>query len=96
MKAPRRTRARSFYERAMTAAERDALDDALVIEGLDEEVALLRLRLRSLLAESDADERLIQAGIRLLLQALATRHRIEGRHVEELGSILAPEEAARG
>ena len=38
-----------FYSHALDEAERVELEDAMGIEGLDEEIAILRLRLRDLL-----------------------------------------------
>ncbi|MGD0765233.1 MAG: hypothetical protein ABR978_02870 [Dehalococcoidia bacterium] len=43
--------AQSFYESALSAAERENLPQARDVEGLDEEIAVLRLRLRSVLKE---------------------------------------------
>jgi hypothetical protein len=40
---------RGFYGRALDAAEKVALEEAIEIEGLDEEIALLRVKLRELI-----------------------------------------------
>ncbi len=53
-------RVRSFYARALTAADRTALDDARDVEGLDDEVALLRVQIRRLLADEEPDPRVVQ------------------------------------
>jgi len=42
---------RGFYGRALDEAEKLELEEASQIEGLDEEIALLRVKLRELLAE---------------------------------------------
>lgn len=44
-------RKHGFYSRAVDAAEALQLEDAAAVEGLDEEIAILRVRLRRLLGE---------------------------------------------
>ncbi len=84
-----RRRGRSFYERALDASDRDLLEDARDVEGLDDEVALLRMEIRRLIEEQDPDPRLFQAGLRLLIQALVARHRLSNRQAEDLGDAAA-------
>lgn len=84
----RRVSQRSFYERALDAAEQDDLADARRIEGLDEEVALLRLRLRDALEQHPEDFRLLQGGARLLIQALLARHRLSPKQADNLGEAV--------
>lgn len=52
MNRTRRSKARSgeagFYSPALTEAERVEMEDASRVEGIDEEIALLRVRLREL------------------------------------------------
>lgn len=80
---------RSFYEHALDAAGRDAFEDAHHVAGLDDEVALLRLQVRRLIEEGDPDPKVLQSGIRLLIQALAARHRLSGAQAEGLGNAAA-------
>jgi hypothetical protein len=82
-------RATSIYLRAMDASDADIFDAALGAEGLDDEVALLRLRIRKLLEESPVDEALLQGGLRLLLQAVGTRHRLNGNQADDLSDAVA-------
>ncbi|MEE8370408.1 MAG: hypothetical protein V3S00_06540 [Dehalococcoidia bacterium] len=58
-----------FYSRVLDEAERMELQVALEVEGLDEEIALLRWKLRSLLEKEPED-------IKLLLQAVNTLARL--------------------
>ncbi|MQC19243.1 MAG: hypothetical protein DWG83_01560 [Chloroflexi bacterium] len=74
----------SFYERALDASDRDLLAEARDVEGLDDEVAMLRVHVHRLLEEQSADPRQLQAGIRLLVQALTARHRLTGREAQTL------------
>ena len=82
-------RVRSFYARALSAADRAALDDARDVEGLDDEVALLRVQIRRLLADEEPDARVVQGAMRLLLQTLIAQQRLSGRQAEGLGDAAA-------
>jgi len=74
----------TFYERALDASDRDLFTEASQVEGMDEEVALLRMQIRRLLEEQSDDPGAFHAGIRLLVQALSARHRLSGREAETL------------
>lgn len=80
---PRR-RTSSFYERALSASDRELFEDALDVEGVDGEVALLRLHIRRLLEEEPQDSDALRSGIRLLVTALSARHRLTGREAQTL------------
>lgn len=66
----------SFYAIALTEADRAALDDARAVEGLAEEIALLRLRVHDALIAHRDDTKLIESGVRLLIQSLLAQRRI--------------------
>jgi len=82
-------RIRSFYARALGAADRAALDDAREVEGLDDEIALLRVQIRELIANEEPDARVVQGAMRLLVQALVAQQRLSGREAEGLGDAVA-------
>jgi hypothetical protein len=91
-KQPRRTappRPGDFYCQALSEAERADLPVALEIEGVDEEIAMLRLRLRTALAEHPEDLQLMFKGIDLLAKAVATRYRLSKRAERQLADSLA-------
>ena len=88
VRRPRQT-PRSFYAKALTEAERADLPLALEVEGVDEEIALLRLRLRTALTESPDDLTLMLKGIDLLAKAVATRYRLSKRAERDLAGSLA-------
>ena len=52
-----------FYTQALTEAERSDLPLALEVDGVDQEIAVLRLRLRSMLEERPDDLTLMFKGI---------------------------------
>jgi hypothetical protein len=78
-KRPRRRTprlAQRFYEQALDEAERTELAKAGEVEGVDGEMALLRLLLRTALAERPADFALMFRGIDLITKVAAARYRI--------------------
>jgi len=79
-----RRRARSLYRDVLTEAERNVWAAAQECDGLDAEIALLRVKLRSALASSSGDMDTLLKGVRLLVQAVATRYRIGGRAQDDL------------
>lgn len=92
--AARATSLRGFYRRALNEAEQAAFDDALRVEGLDEEVALLRLRLRTALEERPEDIALMLRGVDLLTRAVAARYRVSGPDGAELRESISDAAAA--
>lgn len=79
----------SFYAAALTEADRVALEEARHVDGLAEEVALLRVRLRDALVEHRDDAKLIETGVRLLIQSLLAHHRISPTQADELSDTTA-------
>ena len=54
------------------------------MEGVDGEVALLRVHIHRLMEEHPEDTEALRAGIRLLVTALSARHRLTGREAQTL------------
>lgn len=87
---PRRAKlAQDFYGSALDEAERIALEEARGVEGLDHEIALLRTRLRRLLAEKSEDVQLMLRGIDLLVKAVSARYRLSKQAEEDLAASLS-------
>ncbi|MEO8457191.1 MAG: hypothetical protein ABI559_05205 [Chloroflexota bacterium] len=78
---------RSFYTNALTEEERKRLPAALEVEGLDEEIAVLRVRLFSAMRE-EADLRLVTHGIDMLVKAVATQYRLSRRARKDLADKI--------
>lgn len=76
----------SFYGPVLDELERTQFEQALHVEGLDQEIALLRLRLREVLTDRPVDTKLLHAGLRLLMQALLARRRLSPTQAEHLSS----------
>ena len=91
MSAPERPTRASFYDSALAAADRHDFHVAREVEGLGDEVALLRLHLRRALAdrEGEIDARTLQQGVRMLVQALLAQHRLSPRQAGHLGDAVA-------
>jgi hypothetical protein len=90
VRRPARRRIDNFYRSVLDAAEQADLERAAAAEGLDDEVALLRLLVRRELRERPDDLRLVLQGITLLVRAVATRYRLSPAEQEALeGRIVA-------
>ncbi len=81
---PRAQLAQDFYGSALDAAERVGLEAASDIEGLDREIALLRLKLREVLSERPQDLQVMMRGIELLVKAVSARYRLSKQAEEHL------------
>ena len=91
-----------FYEYALSQAERVRLSRARQIQGLDEEIALLRVRLGRLAREQPENLELLIKGIGLLVRAVSARYKLSHKAEEDLyqsllgvlrgvGNVLLPE-----
>jgi hypothetical protein len=109
MPMPRRRRpaAADFYRDTLSADERARYSDARAVRGLVEEIALLRVKLRSLLLDTSADPTVVLRAFEILLRAVTANGRLPvddtqailERVSDELGgilTILAEQEAERG
>ncbi len=74
----------SFYASALTEAERGDLATARGLAGLEDEVALLRLRLREALARHPEDIRLVESAVKVLVQSLLAQHRLSPGQADNL------------
>ncbi len=92
----------AFYEEALSRAERVRLSRARQLQGLDEEIALLRVRLGSLAEEQPDNVELLIKGIGMLVRAVSAKYRLSPRSEKDLyqsllgvlegvGSVLLPE-----
>jgi len=104
--AARKEKDRSFYDSALSEAERVLLPQAMEMEGLEEEIALLRVKLNSIIAQEPENMALVLKGIAMLTRAVATKYRLSKEAKEnladaidsvlkEIGSALYPEAFAQ-
>ncbi len=89
--AARRARAaaRNFYGGAVDIAERLDLERAQEIEGLDDEIALLRVRLKRAVQEHPEDVQLLVKGMDILVRAVGARYRLSPKSRKDLADNLA-------
>ena len=73
-KTSQRHRLKGFYRKSLTEAEK--WERARQMEGLDEEIALLRVMLKEALEERPQDMQLIAKGVDLLVKAVAAKYRL--------------------
>jgi hypothetical protein len=79
---------KDFYSRALSKAERVRLAKARQVEGIDQEIALLRLKLRQLVEKHPDKLDLLFKGVNLLLRAVATRYRLSPRAEDDLSKSI--------
>ena len=84
----RATRSKSFYAQALSEAERVLLPEAREIEGLDEEIALLRVKLASALEEHPDDMPLVLRAVDMLVKTVAVRYRLSKKSQENLAEAI--------
>lgn len=87
--APTAKRAKKgFYAEALSEAEQVRLPEAREIEGLDEEIALLRVKLSGALAEHPDNMPLMLRAVELLVRAVAAKYRLSKSSQENLAEAI--------
>ncbi len=81
--------ANDFYGSALDAAERIELQEASKIKGLDQEIAVLRMKLRKMVRKRRQNVPLMLRGIELLVKAVSARYRLSKEAEENLSESLA-------
>ena len=84
-----RVSARNFYRQALDQAERLDLEQAQEIEGLDDEIALMRVRLKRAVEEHPEDVQLVVKGLDILVRAVGARYRLSPKSRKDLAENLA-------
>ena len=88
-KRPRRRSLPNFYEDRMSETERIDLKQAAQVENLGDEIAVLRVRLKTALHDRPEDLRLIDRGIALLVRAVSAQYRLSPKARKDLADSLA-------
>ena len=86
-------RAKADLRRAQERFYANALGDAqilraLAVDGIDEEIAVLRLHLEHLLKERPEDFELMRKNVQLIVRAVAARYHMSPQKKEELAEAL--------
>jgi hypothetical protein len=79
-------RPRSFYSNALDEAERQELRSAVALEGIDDEIAVMRVRIKKLIQTADIEE--LTRCTNALCRMLMTRYAIEGKSKKSLKAAL--------
>jgi hypothetical protein len=87
-KGERKGRPRGFYSRALDEAEKLELEEASHIEGIDEEIALLRVKLRKLLEEQPERIDLHFEAANIIARLVRTRYQITKEQKKSLKEAI--------
>ena len=79
---------KGFYAQVLSEAEQVLLPEAMDIEGLDEEIALLRVKLSRALEEHPENMPLLLRAVDLLVKAVATKYRLSKKSQENLAEAI--------
>ncbi len=79
----------AFYAGAVPEAIRELLEEARGVDGLAEEIAVLRVKLYEAVHDHPNDLRLMTHGIGMLVRAVATQYRLSPRARRDLAESLA-------
>ncbi len=77
----------NFYAASISASA-EIMERAAKVEGIDQEITLLRAALKQVFDERPRDMELMLKGVRLLVQAVTARYRMSPQRAEELGASL--------
>lgn len=80
---------RNFYGPVLTDAERKQIDEAMGVEGLEHEIAVLRVKLKTALSERPEDLELLKEGVAILVRAVATQYRLSPKARKDLAESFA-------
>lgn len=79
---------KDFYARALSKAARVRLAKARKMEGVDQEIALLRLKLQELVSKHPDKLDLLFKGVNLLLRAVTTKYKLSPRAEDDLSKSI--------
>jgi hypothetical protein len=84
----KRNSLRGFYSRALDEAEKIELEEASHVEGIDEEIALLRVKLRELLEEQPERIDLHFEAANIIARLVKTRYQITKEQKKSLKEAI--------
>ena len=88
-KGNQNARKHGFYSRALTEAEKIELDEAALVEGLDQEIALLRIKLRELVENEPERIDLHFEAANTIAKLVKTRYQISKEQKRSLKEAIA-------
>jgi hypothetical protein len=88
-RARRKGAKRPFYSRAFDEAEALEFELAQGMEGIDDEIALLRLKIKSLLENDPENVKLIMDATNTLARLVMTRYKIRSEQKKALSNAIS-------
>ena len=79
---------RGFYSRALDEAEELDFELAQGVEGIDDEIALLRVKIKSLLENDPENVKLVMEATSTLARLVMTRYKISGDQKKALSNAI--------
>ena len=79
---------RDFYADVLSEASRARLETARELEGIDEEIALLRIKLRDVMAQNPEKVELMYKGMDMLMKAVTTRYKLSPKSKDDLNDSI--------
>ena len=83
------TRKRNFYAKVLDQAEAVELEEALDVEGVSDEIALLRVKIQSLLESDPENIKLIVDATNALARLVKTKYNLEKEQGKGLKEAIA-------
>ena len=83
------TKGGGFYGAKKADEDCAQLDEALRVEGLGQEIALMRVGLRTVTDAEPIDWRMVTVGVSVLVRAVATQYRVSPKAREDLSNNVA-------
>jgi hypothetical protein len=88
-KGNQNARKHGFYSKVLDEAEQFDFESATTVEGIDDEIALLRVKIKSLLAHDPENIKLIMQATNALARLLRTRYSINKEDKRGLKEAIA-------
>lgn len=79
----------TFYGQVLAREEQRALESARLVEGLDEDIALARTKLRAVAGQVRENNALVFKGLDTMARLHTARHRIAVRTTDDLAESVA-------
>ena len=80
---------KDFYADVLSEAERARLEAAREMEGIDEEVAILRIMLRDQIMQSPEKAELLFKSMNMLTKVVATQYKLSPKSQDDLNDSIA-------
>jgi hypothetical protein len=77
-----------FYDHVLIEAERVLLPQAAQVQGLEQEIALLRVKLATVVQEHPENLPLMLRGVELLIRAVSAEYRLSKKSQDNLAAAI--------